>query len=112
MSRGGSIVATTGNVGDPIVFGKTPKNEDCCSFMLALEERNQTFPTWVKVNIYDAGNVTMCRERLLKGASVTVYGKLMNRRRSSNELAVEVKASEIIFNGSTVRNNVNQEQGR
>jgi single-stranded DNA-binding protein len=67
-----------------------------------VDERGSDFPVWVKVNMY-GGVVAVCAARLVKGCSVTVFGSLMNRKRSSGERAVEIKGREVIFHSSSVR---------
>lgn len=106
MSRGGSVVSATGNVGDPITFGKTPSGDDCCSFMLAIDERGTDNPVWVKINMYGAV-VRLCEERLRKGCSLTVHGSFMNRKRNSGESAVEVRGREVMFHLSPVKKDEN-----
>lgn len=65
--------------------------------MLAVEQKPDQNPTWVKVNMY-GGVVPMCKDRLFVGCYVIVTGRLMNReRKATQDTVVEVRGNEIVF---------------
>ena len=95
MSRGYSSFTGTGDVGEPIKFGQTSHREECCSFMLAIQKRDQARATWVKINVY-GGNVAICKTRLRVGGNVSVKGEAMNRD-TNGFITTEFRADEIVF---------------
>lgn len=94
--RGLNVVVLSGNVGS-IKFDKTrERNDEVCTFMLAIE-KSKGLVTWVRVNVY-GGMVTDCRNYLSKGKRVEVVGELMNRFSYNKEdTLTEVRCIEVKF---------------
>lgn len=74
-----NVVALTGNVASVIFSETRERQEEVCSFTLAIQ-RNKDHVTWARVNVYGQSLVDVCRERLAKGDKVAVQGELMNRK--------------------------------
>lgn len=92
--RGLNVVAISGNVG-AIEYSKTAQRQDeVCTFILAIEKARDRL-TWVRVNVY-GGAVQSCREHLHRGLGVMVKGELMNRQMREN-LVTEIRCEDIKF---------------
>lgn len=96
--RGINHVVVSGNIGDRIVFRETGSGTAACSFSVASDRHTAdgSVTAWVKVNVYGAGLVNLCRQRLGKGGYAIIEGELMNRDGQLGELT-EVRAKEIVF---------------
>lgn len=106
--RGINVVCLGGNVATPVVFGTTADGHACCGFSIIVErERADTrelLTTVIRVNVFVAALVQVCRQHVRKGVYVTVQGELMNRVVDGTNL-LEVRAREVIvmtrFSGET-----------
>jgi single-strand DNA-binding protein len=113
VMRGLNKVTLAGNVGGDINFATLPGGEPALSFALASDRRASDggqITVWVRVNVYIAPLITICRDRLRKGTYVLVDGELMNRDGVHGQLT-EVRAREILF-FTTNRGEKDVERGR
>jgi hypothetical protein len=93
--RGTNSWYGSGNVGASIRYARTRESVECCSFVLAIDDRNTT--TRVRVNVY-GGLVEICRKKLRSGKYAIIHGELMNRLGvSKGEIILETRARNIIF---------------
>lgn len=98
--RGINETQQSGNVSGPIQFGETRGGDAACSFILAVD-RNNAHATFVRVNVYGP-LVSVCKQKLHKGAYVIVIGELMNRLRSggnedSSTTLTEIRSRDVVF---------------
>jgi single-stranded DNA-binding protein len=101
--RGTNAWHGSGNVGQPIKFATTKNDTDCCSFMVAIDGKNNT-TTWVRINVY-GGLVSICRQKLEVGGYIVINGELMNRGVSSfSDKVTEVRAVDLVFVNQSKRN--------
>lgn len=92
--RGMNIALLSGNVGGPMVPGRTREGNPAFSFSLATEEVGRG-TTWVRINVYGA-LALKCEQKVAKGLYVIVTGELMNRNGKHGELT-EVRARDVLF---------------
>ncbi len=97
--RGINGVFLGGNVATAVQFGTTTEGHPCCGFSIVVErdraESREPVTTVVRVNVFVAALVQVCRQHVRKGVYVTVQGELMNRVVDGTNL-LEVRAREVI----------------
>jgi single-stranded DNA-binding protein len=106
--RGVNVVCLGGNVSTQVQYGTTSEGYPCCGFSIIVErdrvESREPVTTVVRVNVFVAALVQVCRLHVRKGVYVVVQGELMNRRVDGTNL-LEVRAREVIvmtrFSGTT-----------
>lgn len=100
--RGLNVVVLSGKVGS-VQFGVThSKEEEVCSFTLAMEKARDMV-TWARINVY-GGNVIACRKYLSHGIRVEVLGELMNRYSpAKDDKVLEIRCLDVKFLDSTDR---------
>lgn len=109
--KGINVICISGNVGERINFSQTGSGVQACSFSLASDRHasgGDVITVWAKVNVYGAGLVELCRNRLGKGSYVQVKGELMNRDGQHGQLT-EIRAQDIIFSPMNVKNESSSE---
>lgn len=97
MSDDVNHVSISGNVGK-IDFSTTSSGAPVCTFTIASDRKtpDRVITAWVKINVYPAALVTVCKAKLAKGTKVWVEGELMNREGRIGELT-EIRARRVLF---------------
>lgn len=72
--------------------GKTSQGEQCASFVLVMTHEEHT--AWIRCNVY--GKLAKyCVDNLSQDVSVTIRGKIMNRRDRKGLAFTEVRCKDI-----------------
>jgi single-stranded DNA-binding protein len=110
--KGVSSVTLSGNIGGPILEGRTTNEGDpCLGFRVAIEKPGCSQPVWAKVNVYGQQNVDLCQRRVKPGGYVIVAGELMNRITATGEQTMEIKGIVLIFPNTETKNGRTKEGG-